>query len=525
MTIHDQEDVRLLKIIPVQEIWEKAQVSLAKKLGQPAFEMWIRPTHLSECGSGQAILAVGNEFAGTMISNKYALAIAEAIEEVTKEKVALRVVVNPLALPESYSATIASITSDGGGITGTNSGDNFPSLSGFEQGGYQPDQPQTHAGSHYKVPGGSGGNASPQQGQQMGPGYVPAPNRLPDAVLIARGNLNPKYSFDTFVVGSHNRFSHSAALAVGQRPGQAYNPLFLYGGVGLGKTHIMQAIGHDVLKHNPNASVRYISCEKFTNELINSIRDDKMSDFRKRYRQVDLLLVDDIQFIQGKESTQEEFFHTFNALRDSGRQIVLTSDRPPKAIARLEERLRSRFEWGLIADVQAPDLETRLAILRKKSEADGMRLDDEVLEYIASIFTTNIRELEGALIRAHAYGNLTGERLSVATLAGMLQPTQPLKPKVTLTCDRIIETVAAHYRVEPSELRSAKRSQDLALPRHIAMFLAHDMIQMSFPRIGEAFGHRKHTSALYAHSRIKELVAKDPQLAQSVKQIARQLAD
>jgi len=546
MTINDQEDVRLLKIIPKGEIWEAAQRLLAKTQGQPAFESWIRPTVLSEYVGGHATIAVANDFTCNMITNKYTDAIAAAIAEVTKEKVTVRIVVDTAIKPEAYSATIASITANPSSPAGTDSGSDYFALADLNQNDMAPapmgsaqhfsqgqinDYRQEQLGTHITNslvghgPGSGPGSRPDPAGASMGPGYVPAPSRMPDAVVIARSNPNPKYSFETFVVGSHNRFSHSAALAVGQRPGQAYNPLFIYGGVGLGKTHIMQAIGHDVLKHNPNASVRYISCEKFSNELINSIRDDRMQDFRKRYRQVDLLLVDDIQFIQGKESTQEEFFHTFNALRDSGHQIVLSSDRPPKAIARLEERLRSRFEWGLIADIQAPDLETRLAILRKKCDVDGVKVDDEVLEYIASIFTTNIRELEGALIRAHAYGNLTGERLSIATLAGMLQPTQPLKPKVTLTCDRIIETVAAHYRVEPSELRSAKRSQDLALPRHIAMFLAHDMIQMSFPRIGEAFGNRKHTSALYAHSRIKELTAKDPQLAQSVKQIARQLAD
>ncbi|MBS1990596.1 MAG: chromosomal replication initiator protein DnaA [Cyanobacteria bacterium SZAS LIN-2] len=499
MTINDQEDVRLLKILPPKEIWDAAQKLMSKSVLQPSFQSWIRPAQLIEYNNGLATIAVCNEFACSMISGKYSDIICKAIEEITHQKVSIRVVVDASISQEAYTGTIASITTE------TPVAAPVTSEPVFAQ--------------HF-----SQGQINDYRQEQLGTN-VSSANRLPESVVFARSNLNPKYSFDTFVVGSHNRFSHSAALAVGARPGQAYNPLFIYGGVGLGKTHIMQAIGHDVLRHTPNATVRYISCEKFTNELINSIRDDRMSDFRKRYRQVDLLLVDDIQFIQGKESTQEEFFHTFNALRDSGRQIVLSSDRPPKAIARLEERLRSRFEWGLIADIQAPDLETRLAILRKKCDVDGVRVDDEVLEYIASIFTTNIRELEGALIRAHAYGNLTGEPLSIATLAGMLQPTQPQKPKVTLTCDRIIETVAAHYRVEPSELRSAKRSQDLALPRHIAMYLAHDMIQMSFPRIGEAFGNRKHTSALYAHSRIKELTAKDPQLAQSVKQITRQLSD
>jgi chromosomal replication initiator protein len=538
MTIHDQDDVRLLK--PTREIWSEAQKTLVKKMSQPSFESWIRPSQLIDYNKGIALIAVSNDFVQTMIANHYMEALAQAIGEVTQEKVTIKVVVDANAQSESYSATIASITSSQGHTssttittdnrqseTGLNSNvSSFSSTSdGLADVSSRSSGPNTNLG---------GSNSNFGNGLSMvassgthAPGALQngASSRLPDHVTISRSNLNPKYAFDSFVVGSHNRFSHSAAQAVAQRPGQAYNPLFIYGGVGLGKTHLMHAIGHEILKGSPNASVRYISCEKFTNELINSIRDDRMMDFRKRYRQIDVLLVDDIQFLQGKESTQEEFFHTFNALRDSGKQIVLSSDRPPKAIARLEERLRSRFEWGLISDVQAPDLETRLAILRKKCALEGMRVDDEILEYIASLFTNNIRELEGALIRSHAYANLTGETLTVNALAGMLQPTTPSRPKVTLTCDRIIDTVAAHYRVESSELRSAKRSQDLALPRHIAMYLAHDMINMSFPRIGEAFGNRKHTSALYAHSRIKELVTKDPGLSQSIKQITHQLTD
>lgn len=539
MTIHDQDDVRLLK--PTREIWSEAQKTLVKKMSQPSFESWIRPSQLIDYNKGIALIAVSNDFVQTMIANHYMEALAQAIGEVTQEKVTIKVVVDANAQSESYSATIASITSSQGNTssttittdnrqseTGLNS--NVSSFSSTSDG--LADVSSRSSGPNINHLGGSNSNFG--NGLSMvassgahAPGALQngASSRLPDHVTISRSNLNPKYAFDSFVVGSHNRFSHSAAQAVAQRPGQAYNPLFIYGGVGLGKTHLMHAIGHEILKGSPNASVRYISCEKFTNELINSIRDDRMMDFRKRYRQIDVLLVDDIQFLQGKESTQEEFFHTFNALRDSGKQIVLSSDRPPKAIARLEERLRSRFEWGLISDVQAPDLETRLAILRKKCALEGMRVDDEILEYIASLFTNNIRELEGALIRSHAYANLTGETLTVNALAGMLQPTTPSRPKVTLTCDRIIDTVAAHYRVESSELRSAKRSQDLALPRHIAMYLAHDMINMSFPRIGEAFGNRKHTSALYAHSRIKELVTKDPGLSQSIKQITHQLTD
>jgi len=540
MTIHDQDDVRLLK--PTREIWSEAQKTLVKKMSQPSFESWIRPSQLIDYNKGIALIAVSNDFVQTMIANHYMEALAQAIGEVTQEKVTIKVVVDANAQSESYSATIASITSSQGNTssttittdnrqseTGLNS--NVSSFSSTSDGLADVSSRSSGPKTNHNL---GGSNSNFGNGLSMvassgahAPGALQngASSRLPDHVTISRSNLNPKYAFDSFVVGSHNRFSHSAAQAVAQRPGQAYNPLFIYGGVGLGKTHLMHAIGHEILKGSPNASVRYISCEKFTNELINSIRDDRMMDFRKRYRQIDVLLVDDIQFLQGKESTQEEFFHTFNALRDSGKQIVLSSDRPPKAIARLEERLRSRFEWGLISDVQAPDLETRLAILRKKCALEGMRVDDEILEYIASLFTNNIRELEGALIRSHAYANLTGETLTVNALAGMLQPTTPSRPKVTLTCDRIIDTVAAHYRVESSELRSAKRSQDLALPRHIAMYLAHDMINMSFPRIGEAFGNRKHTSALYAHSRIKELVTKDPGLSQSIKQITHQLTD
>jgi|JI10StandDraft_1071094.scaffolds.fasta_scaffold00344_34 chromosomal replication initiator protein len=540
MTIHDQDDVRLLK--PTREIWSEAQKTLVKKMSQPSFESWIRPSQLIDYNKGIALIAVSNDFVQTMIANHYMEALAQAIGEVTQEKVTIKVVVDANAQSESYSATIASITSSQSNTssttittdnrqseTGLNS--NVSSFSSTSDGLADVSSRSSGPNTNHNL---GGSNSNFGNGLSMvassgahAPGALQngASSRLPDHVTISRSNLNPKYAFDSFVVGSHNRFSHSAAQAVAQRPGQAYNPLFIYGGVGLGKTHLMHAIGHEILKGSPNASVRYISCEKFTNELINSIRDDRMMDFRKRYRQIDVLLVDDIQFLQGKESTQEEFFHTFNALRDSGKQIVLSSDRPPKAIARLEERLRSRFEWGLISDVQAPDLETRLAILRKKCALEGMRVDDEILEYIASLFTNNIRELEGALIRSHAYANLTGETLTVNALAGMLQPTTPSRPKVTLTCDRIIDTVAAHYRVESSELRSAKRSQDLALPRHIAMYLAHDMINMSFPRIGEAFGNRKHTSALYAHSRIKELVTKDPGLSQSIKQITHQLTD
>jgi len=480
MNNQDREDVRLLK--STKEIWAATQELLSKKLSQPSFESWIRPTQLLSIDNGEATIGVSNEFMRGMIANHHLDSIKLALEQIVREAVTVKVVVDTASLTDTYAPTIASIS-----ILPV---DEFSESSAATSSGATPT------------------NSISDQNAQA---------------AASKANLGQKYTFKTFVVGSNNRFCHSAALAVAAKPGQSYNPLFLYGGVGLGKTHIMQAIGHEIIKSSPGKTVRYISCERFTNELINSIRDDRMSDFRKRYRQLDVLLMDDIQFIQGKESTQEELFHTFNALRDNGKQIVLSSDRPPKAISLLEERLRSRFEWGLIADLQVPDLETRVAILRKKSASENLVLPDEVLQFIASTFSTNIRELEGALIRAHAFAKMMGSELSVAGLREIIQPHEPAKAKADLTLDRIIETVAEHYRIEQSEMRSTKRSQDLALPRHVAMYLAHELIQLSFPRIGQAFANRKHTSALYAHSRVKEGLLKDHELDTAVKTITRKL--
>lgn len=477
MTIKEQDDVRLSK--SAKEVWSETLQILQNKLSKPTFESWIKPAQLLGIENGEATIAVFNEFASGKIKGDNREALIAALSEVVNQKVTLKFVVDASLAPSAYSGTIASIS--------------------------VVQSPEVARQQHFQ-------SNAPSGYQQV-------------TSQTNRGNLNPKYTFDTFVVGSHNRFVHSAALAVAGNPAHSYNPLFLYGGVGLGKTHIMHAIGHEILKHSPNSNLRYLSCEKFTNELINSIRENNMLDFRKRYRKLDVLLLDDIQFIQGKDATQEEFFHTFNTLRDNNCQIVLTSDRPPKGIPLLEERLRSRFEWGLTADIQAPDHETRVAILRKKCEFDGIPIDDAVLDYIAGLFTTNIRELEGALIRSNAYASMTGTDLTPATLRSILQPSGPEKQKKTLTIDMIIDAVSAHYRVEPSDLRSARRSQDLALPRHVAMYLAHEIILMSFPRVGQSFGNRKHTSALYAHSRIKEQMLTDADLAHAVKVLTRQLND
>jgi len=321
--------------------------------------------------------------------------------------------------------------------------------------------------------------------------------------------LNPKYTFDTFVIGAGNRFAHAASLAVAEAPAKAYNPLFIYGGVGLGKTHLMHAIGHYVLEHNPKAKVVYITSEKFTNEFIDGIMDNKTTSFRNKYRNVDVLLIDDIQFIAGKESTQEEFFHTFNTLHEESKQIIISSDRPPKEIPTLEDRLRSRFEWGLITDITPPDLETRIAILNKKAKADGLDIPNEVMLYIANQIDTNIRELEGALIRVVAYSSLVNKDIDASLAADALKDIIPSnKPKV-VTILGIQEAVGEKYNVKLEDFAAKKRTKSIAFPRQIAMYLSREMTDFSLPKIGEEFGGRDHTTVIHAHEKISKLLEKD----------------
>ncbi|MCP6680566.1 chromosomal replication initiator protein DnaA [Bacillus nakamurai] len=335
--------------------------------------------------------------------------------------------------------------------------------------------------------------------------------------------LNPKYTFDTFVIGSGNRFAHAASLAVAEAPAKAYNPLFIYGGVGLGKTHLMHAIGHYVIDHNPSAKVVYLSSEKFTNEFINSIRDNKAVDFRNRYRNVDVLLIDDIQFLAGKEQTQEEFFHTFNTLHEESKQIVISSDRPPKEIPTLEDRLRSRFEWGLITDITPPDLETRIAILRKKAKAEGLDIPNEVMLYIANQIDSNIRELEGALIRVVAYSSLINKDINADLAAEALKDIIPSsKPKV-ITIKEIQRIVGQQFNIKLEDFKAKKRTKSVAFPRQIAMYLSREMTDSSLPKIGEEFGGRDHTTVIHAHEKISKLLIDDEQLQQHVKEIKEQL--
>lgn len=359
-------------------------------------------------------------------------------------------------------------------------------------------------------------------------GHEPVPQQISPPLEISGEEiqshmLNPKYTFDTFVIGSGNRFAHAASLAVAEAPAKAYNPLFLYGGVGLGKTHLMHAIGHYILEHNPSSRVVYISSEKFTNEFINSIRDNRAESFRNKYRSVDILLIDDIQFLAGKESTQEEFFHTFNALHEERKQIIISSDRPPKEIPTLEERLRSRFEWGLITDIQPPDLETRIAILRKKAKAENLDIPNEAMMYIANQIDTNIRELEGALIRVVAYSSLTNQDVTTHLAAEALKDIIPSSRPRMITIQDIQQKVGEYYNLRLEDFKARKRTKAVAFPRQIAMYLSRELTDYSLPKIGEAFGGRDHTTVIHAHEKITQSLKNDQELFKVVNNITEKI--
>jgi chromosomal replication initiator protein len=330
--------------------------------------------------------------------------------------------------------------------------------------------------------------------------------------------LNPRYTFDSFVVGGSNQFAHAAAQAVADQPSKSYNPLFLYGGVGLGKTHLMQAIGHTLKKRNPALRLTYVSAEKFTNEVIASLRFDRMSSFRDRFRTMDVLMVDDIQFIATRERTQEEFFHTFNALYDQQKQIVISSDCPPKEISAIEERLRSRFEWGLIADIQPPDLETKIAILQKKAESERVRLADEVAEYIARSIKSNVRELEGALIRLIAFASLTGAEVNLGTAQQVLKNIIEIQEK-KVTIEQIQKRVGEHFGLRAQDLKVRSNSKVIAFPRQVAMFLVKQLTSASLPEIGRQFGGKHHTTVLHSIHKIENLRRVDKDLNKTINRL------
>src|SRR5713226_4556097 len=365
----------------------------------------------------------------------------------------------------------------------------------------------------------NGGLSASSPGPQAAPGLHPAQGRFD---WDSAAQLNPRYTFDAFVIGNGNQFACAACQAVAERPSKAYNPLFLYGGVGMGKTHLMQAIGHEVKRRTPQSAICYVSSEKFTNDMINSLRYDKMTSFRDKFRGVDVLLIDDIQFLAGKERTQEEFFHTFNALHDTMRQIVIASDRSPKELAEIEDRLRSRFEWGLIADIQPPDLETKVAILQKKAEQERVTLPTDVALYVASNIRSNVRELEGALIRLVAHSSLIGAEITLPYAQQVLKNFIDSQAR-KVTIESIQKMVAEQFGLRLVEIKAKNNSRAIVYPRQVAMYLAKHMTEASLPEIGRQFGGKHHTTVLHSVEKIEELRKTDKDLNRLINKLTEQL--
>jgi chromosomal replication initiator protein len=428
-------------------LWSRILDRIETKVNRHCFNTWFKPTLFFGQQGTTLTVAVPNALFKDWLAKHYSGIIAEAIADVGVAGISVEFVADPTAdLAEGIAPPHPLTEPDGEPI------------------------------------------ADPQQ----------APNR----------GLNPRYTFETFVVGPSNQFAEAASRAVAEAPSRSYNPLFIYGGVGLGKTHLMHAIGHYVLKHNPDLKLTYISTERFMNEMINAVRYDRIIDFRERYRTVDVLLVDDIQFLAGKEGTQNEFFHTFNALYDFQKQIVVSSDSPPAEIPQLEERLRSRFEWGLIADIQPPDLETKVAILKKKAEAEAVPLPDNVAIYIGSKIKSNIRELEGSLIRLIAYASLTGSEISLPLAQDVLKNILDHDEKA-VTIEIVQKHVADFYQLKLAELKSRNNSKSVAMPRQVAMYLCKNLTQASLPEIGRSFGGKHHSTVIHSIKKIDLLRKRD----------------
>jgi len=458
-------------------MWNAALDSLsdgALSPQQKAFVSLTRPLGLVE---DTVLIAAPNEFTKDVLETRLRPLVSSALSQIVGREIRLAVTVDPSIAPTLDS----DLTDEAADSTYANEEPVFePSRGNIREGNF--DRP---------------GMGSPSNKEEF-------------------GRLNDKYTFDTFVIGTSNRFAHAAAVAVAEQPAKAYNPLFIYGGSGLGKTHLLHAIGHYTKTLFKGTHVRYISSEEFTNEFINSIRDDKAASFQRRYRDIDVLLVDDIQFLSGKVQTQEEFFHTFNTLHNANKQIVITSDLPPKQLPDFEDRMRSRFEWGLITDVQPPDLETRIAILRKKTTQERLIAPPEVLEYIASKISTNIRELEGALIRVTAFASLNQQPVDLAITEAVLKDLLPSDVGPEITAAQIMGACASYFGVSIEELCGASRSRTLVTARQISMYLCRELTDLSLPKIGQAFGGRDHTTVMHADRKIRGLMAEKRSLYNQV---------
>ena len=446
-------------------IWEEILSHVQAKVNRHSFYTWFKPTAFVADDGRTVTVRVPNALFKDWITKHYEVVIAEALEEVQRSGLMVNFVAS--GTPEADATPMAMA-------------EEAPPAGGAES------RPLATAA------------------------VVATDDAFPPVMPTSAAGLNPRYTFDTFIVGSSNQFAHAACRAVAEAPSRSYNPLFIYGGVGLGKTHLMHAIGHYVLHHDRNLVLTYISSERFMNEMINAVRYDRLIDFRERYRSVDVLLVDDVQFLAGKEGTQNEFFHTFNALYDSQKQIVLSSDCPPHEIEQLEERLRSRFEWGLIADIQSPDLETKVAILKKKAEAEAVPLPDSVAIYIAGRIKSNIRELEGSLIRLIAYASLTGRELSVELAQDVLRNVKDHEEKA-VTIDHIQKFVSDYYQLKLVDLKSRNNSKSIAMPRQVAMYLCKALTHASLPEIGRSFGGKHHSTVIHSIRKVEALRKHDAQ--------------
>jgi chromosomal replication initiator protein len=465
--------------------WRQVRESLEQELG-PTLRVWLAQSRPVTLHGNTAIVAVRDDFTRTQLETRLRPRLEQALSEALGEPIRLAVTVEPtLTLDEEHDpGTPATGLASSSGASEPPHPDPAPSADDSEQQRPTPPPGRTDAFTLSSTP----------------PGQPVRADTEPP-------RLNPKYMFDTFVIGSSNRFAHAAAVAVSEAPGKAYNPLLIYGDSGLGKTHLLHAIGHYVRNLFANARVRYVSSEEFTNDFINSIRDDKAATFQRRYRDVDVLLVDDIQFLENKERTQEEFFHTFNALHNANKQIVISSDRPPKRLETLEDRLRNRFEWGLITDIQPPDLETRIAILRKKAAQERLTAPPEVLEFIASKIQTNIRELEGALIRVTAFASLNRQPVDLALAEIVLKDLIPTGGEPEITAGQIMAQTAAYFGLSMEDLCGSSRSRVLVTARQIAMYLCRELTDLSLPKIGQQFGGRDHTTVMHADRKIRQLMA------------------
>jgi chromosomal replication initiator protein len=474
-------------------IWEKALEAISQNVNEGTFNIWFAQTAGLGLNDGLYSIGVSSEFAKDWIDSRFRALISDAVTQVVGTPVDCEIVVVPNLENR---------------LKQTGSVDRAPAPAAAGGGG---SRPGGHSG------GVAAGPAAPDGLAARVAGASPETSRIAAAGLVG------KYTFDTFVVGQSNRFAHAAALAAAETPGTQYNPLFIYGGVGLGKTHLLQAVGHYVLRNHPGLAVRYVTLETFTNDFINSLRDDSIEGFKNRYRTVDVLLIDDVQFLAKKEQTQEEFFHTFNALYDAQKQIVLTSDRHPKGLATLEDRLVSRFEWGLITDIQPPDLETRVAILRKKARSDHIALaDEDTLMFIASRVPTNIRELEGCLTRVVAYSSITKRPIDVDLAREVLKDI-PETAATRVTIDLILSAVSESTGVSITEIIGDKRSRPVVDSRHLAMYLARELTDSSLPKIGERFGNRDHTSVLHAVQKITKIMQEDRDMYNRIQRLTTKI--